>query len=64
MKSNRVCVPVFIAALSLIAALLVFAFVLFAVGGDATALAAVYVLFNGVQYGLVQWAFQDVNRRA
>lgn len=58
MKFSRVCVPVFLAALSLIAAVLVFVYVLFAVGGDATALAAVYVLFNGVQYGLVQWAFQ------
>lgn len=56
---TRICVPVFAAALSLIAAAVLFVYVMFAIGGDASAVAGFFLLMNAVQYGLVYMAYED-----
>lgn len=59
MKSSRVIAPVFLAALQVIFAFLFLAWVMFAYGGLATAVAAFWLMGMVVQWGLAYWAYKS-----
>lgn len=61
---TRVCFPIFGAAISVVFAAVLFLVVMFAYGGDATAVAGFYLVVNLIQYALVVEAYKEGRRRA